>query len=225
MSSLYFKQLALGPMQNFVYLIGDPTTKEVAVVDPAWNVPEILKQVKADGYQITHLLLSHGHYDHINGVEDLLDKTDATVCAQAVELEKFIPEGEGGLVIPRSRLKKTSTEQKVKVGKLDITLLPTPGHTPGSQCILVKSPETGEDLLITGDTLFVGTCGRCDFPYSNPNELYHSLSRLKQLPETTVICPGHDYGMSPTATLKNQKRTNPFLLADSIDQFLDMVHH
>src|ERR1700704_5551086 len=129
MPSLYLKQLALGPMQNFVYLVGDPVTREAAVVDPAWNVPAILKQLKDDGYRLTHVLLSHGHYDHINGVEDVVDKTDATVCAQAVELEKFIPEGAGGLVIPRSSLKKTSTGQAVRVGHLDITLIHTPGHT------------------------------------------------------------------------------------------------
>lgn len=225
MESLYLKQLAVGPMQNFVYLVGDPKTKETAVIDPAWNVPEILKHIKADGYKLTHVLLSHGHYDHINGVEEIVAKTDATVCAQAVELEKFIPEGAGGLVIPRTSLKKTSTGQAVKVGGLEITLIHTPGHTPGSQCMLIKAPEAGGDLLITGDTLFVGTCGRCDLPYSNPQELFHSLSQLKKLDDGTVFYPGHDYGMTPTNSLKNEKRTNPFLLADSIDQFLQMVHH
>ncbi|OGR92107.1 MAG: hypothetical protein A2992_04840 [Elusimicrobia bacterium RIFCSPLOWO2_01_FULL_59_12] len=225
MASLYFKQLALGPMQNFVYLIGDPVTREAAVVDPAWNVPEIIKQAKKDGYRITHALLSHGHYDHINGVEDLVAKTDATVCAQAVELERFIPEGAGGLVIPRSSLKKTATGQAVKVGNLEITLIHTPGHTPGSQCMWIKTPETGSGLLLTGDTLFVGTCGRCDLPYSNPHQMYHSLTQLKKLDEKTVFYPGHDYGMTPTNTIENEKRTNPFLLADSLDQFLEMVHH
>src|SRR5438132_5547257 len=110
MPSLYLRQMALGPMQNFVYLLGDPATKEAAVVDPAWNVPAILKQVGEDGYELTHVLLSHGHYDHINGVEEILKATDATVCAQAVEIDQFIPEGAGGFVIPRSNLKKTSTQ-------------------------------------------------------------------------------------------------------------------
>jgi hydroxyacylglutathione hydrolase len=225
MPSLYLKQLAVGPMQNFVYLIGDPVTKEAAVVDPAWNVPAILKQVKEDGYKLTHVLLSHGHYDHINGVEDVLDKTDATVCAQGVELDQFIPEGAGGLVIPKSSLKKTASGNAVRVGNLDITLIHTPGHTPGSQCMLIKGPDAGSGILITGDTLFVGTCGRCDLPYSDPDDLFHSLGQLKKLDDGTVFYPGHDYGATPTNTLKNEKRTNPFLLADSIDQFLQMVHH
>ena len=80
--TLYLKQMELGPMQNFVYLVGDPETKEAAVVDPSWNVPAILSQLKEDGYRLTHVLLSHGHYDHINGVEDIVDQTDATVCAE-----------------------------------------------------------------------------------------------------------------------------------------------
>jgi hydroxyacylglutathione hydrolase len=188
-------------------------------------VPEILKQVEMDGYKLTHILLSHGHYDHINGVEDVLDKTDAMVCGQKVEIEEFIPEGAGGLVIPRSSLKKTSTGEAVRVGNIDITLIHTPGHTPGSQCMLIKVPESGTDLLITGDTLFVGTCGRCDLPYSNPEDLYHSLSKLKKLDDGTIFYPGHDYGPTPTNTIKNEKRTNPFLLAAEIDQFLQMVHH
>src|ERR1043165_3902821 len=130
MDSLYLKQLQLGPMQNFVYLVGDPATKEAAVVDPSWNVPAILDQVKKDGYRLTHVLLSHGHYDHINGVEDVVDKTDAIVCAYKSELEEFIAEGMGGLVIPRSSLKKTDVNTAVKVGNLEVRMIHTPGHTP-----------------------------------------------------------------------------------------------
>jgi hydroxyacylglutathione hydrolase len=225
MSKLYLQQLEIGPMQNFVYLIGDPATKEAAVIDPAWNVPAITQQLDRDGYRLTHILLSHGHYDHINGVEDLVEKTDATVCAQKVELEQFIPEGAGGFVIPRSSLKKTQSGQSVQVGSLDIALLHTPGHTPGSQCILVKHPETGHGLLFTGDTLFVGTCGRCDLPYSNPEELFKSLTRLKALDGTTVFYPGHDYGGTPTNTIEKERKSNPFLLATNVEQFLEMVHH
>src|ERR1700690_1443255 len=128
--TLYLKQLQLGPMQNYVYLVGDPETKEAAVVDPAWNVPAILKEVESDGYRLTHVLLSHGHYDHINGVEEVVEKTDATVCAEKSELEEFIYEGAGGRGTPRSSLKKTSVAESVRVGALDIQMIHTPGHTP-----------------------------------------------------------------------------------------------
>src|SRR6185437_4894020 len=124
MPPLYLQQLQLGPMQNFVYLLGDPGTKEAAVVDPAWNVPAILKRVREDGYRLTHVILTHGHYDHINGVEEVVAATDATVCAQKRELEEFIAEGVGGLVIPPSSLKKTAHGESVRVGGLEVRLIP-----------------------------------------------------------------------------------------------------
>ncbi|HVO33292.1 MAG TPA: MBL fold metallo-hydrolase [Elusimicrobiota bacterium] len=220
---LYFKQLPIGPMQNWVYVVGDSDTKQAAVIDPAWNVPAIVQEVEADGYTITHIILTHGHYDHINGVEDLLAKTDATVCAQSVELEKFIPQGAGGLSIPRSSLKKSFSGESVVIGKIEITQIHTPGHTPGSQCLLVRSPDSGSDRLITGDTLFIGTCGRCDFPYSKPEELFRSLQRLKALKGDTVFYPGHDYGQQPSNTIDQERTTNPFLMMENLSQFLQLV--
>src|SRR5207302_2564649 len=171
---VYLRQLPLGSMQNFVYIIGDPQTKEAAVVDPAWNVPAILKEAQSAGYRITHVILSHGHYDHINGVEELVRQTDATVGAYKTELEDFIFEGMGGLVIPRSSLKKTDTASSIRIGKMDVQMIHTPGHTPGSQCLKIE--QAGERILVTGDTLFVGTIGRCDFPYSSPQDLFQSLA-------------------------------------------------
>ena len=79
--TIYFQQLAVGPMDNFVYLIGDPASKQAAVVDPAWNVPVILKTLQEDGYTLTHVLLTHGHYDHINGVEEIAQATGATFAS------------------------------------------------------------------------------------------------------------------------------------------------
>jgi len=226
MLPLFLKQLALGPMQNFVYLVGDPESKEAAVVDPAWNVPAILKDLTDEGYRLTHVLLSHGHYDHINGVEEIVEKTDATVCAEKGELEEFIYEGAGGMVIPRSSLKKTSVAESVRVGALEIQMIHTPGHTPGSRCMLIR-PKTGgqAQALLTGDTLFVGTIGRCDFPYSSPKDLFHSLGKVKKLDHDTVFYPGHDYGSRSSNTLGNEKKTNPFLMADSVEDFLQLVRH
>jgi hydroxyacylglutathione hydrolase len=220
---LFVKQLQLGPMQNYVYLLGDPDTKEAAVVDPAWNVPAIQKEAQDAGYRITHVILSHGHYDHINGVEELVEKTDATVCAYKTELEEFVFEGMGGLVIPRSSLKKTDTGSSVRVGKMDVQLIHTPGHTPGSQCLRIE--RGNERVLVTGDTLFVGTIGRCDFPYSSPRDLFHSLGKIKQLHDETVFYPGHDYGVTSHNTLGKEKKTNPFLLAKTAEHFLELVRH
>lgn len=221
--ALDLRQLPLGPMQNFVYLIADTDTREAVVVDPAWNVPELIRQLTKSRYKLTHIFLTHGHFDHINGVEDLIAQTDATVCGQRVEIEDFIPEGGGGLPIPKSVLKKTSFASTVKVGNVQIDLLPTPGHTPGSQCLLVKSPDQTAPALITGDTLFMGTCGRSDFPYSDPEQLYKSLNRLKKLGDETVIYPGHDYGATASNPLSNEKKANPFLMADSLERFIALT--
>jgi hydroxyacylglutathione hydrolase len=223
--SIYLKQLSLGPMQNYVYLVGDPQTKEAAVVDPAWNVPAILKEAEADGYRLTHVLLSHGHYDHINGVEEVVQKTDATVCAEKGELEEFIYEGAGGMVIPRSSLKKTSTAESVRVGKLDIQMIHTPGHTPGCRCMLIR-PDVGGpgEALMTGDTLFVGTIGRCDFPYSSLRSQFESLAKLKKLPEETVFYPGHDYGASSSNTIGREKKTNPYMMVQDMEDFLRLLN-
>jgi glyoxylase-like metal-dependent hydrolase (beta-lactamase superfamily II) len=218
---IYLKQLAVGPMQNFSYLIGDPETREAAVVDPAWNVPSILGQAKEDGYRVTHVLLSHGHYDHINGVEEMVEKTDATICAEKRELEEFIAEGVGGYVIPRSSLKKTDTSTTFRVGRLEVRTIHTPGHTPGSQCLWLTG--RGQDVLVTGDTLFVGTIGRADFPYSSPRDFFHSLRKIKALDDKTVFYPGHDYGTKTSNTIGQEKRTNPFLMIDDADQFVRML--
>jgi hydroxyacylglutathione hydrolase len=221
--TLYLKQLQLGPMQNFVYLIGDPDTKEAAVIDPAWNAPAILDTVRQDGYRLTHVLLTHGHYDHINGVEDIVQATDATVCAEARELEDFVFEGMGGMVIPKSSLKKTFTGDRIPVGKLSIQAIVTPGHTPGSQCYFLKGETPDENVLVTGDTLFVGTVGRCDFPYSKPKQFFHSLQKIKALDEKTVFYPGHDYGSSSSNTLRKEMKTNPFLMVQREEDFLQLV--
>jgi len=220
---MFFKQLELGPMQNFVYLIGDPKTKQAAVVDPAWHVKAIEEELAEQGMKLTHIFLTHGHYDHINGLEELVQKTDATVCAQNVEIEHFIPEGGGGLAVPRHIIKNVKTEGTVLLGDVRIEMIATPGHTPGSQCLLVRDSKTPAPIVVTGDTLFMGACGRSDFPYSNPEQLYQSLMKLKKLDPETVIYPGHDYGGTPSNPMKKEMKSNPFLLADSLDVFLSMV--
>lgn len=217
--NLYLQQLHLGPMDNFVYLFGDPETKEAAVVDPAWNVPAILKQAQADGYRITHAFLSHGHYDHIDGVEMLAKETGATVCVEKGELD-FIDSGAGGLSIPKHLLPKVSHEPLVSVGGLQVRCIPTPGHTPGARCMHVVPPGSQAGVLFTGDILFVGTIGRCDFPYSSPRDLFKTLATLKKLDDETVFYPGHDYGATRSNTLGREKKTNPFLLAETESDFL-----
>jgi hydroxyacylglutathione hydrolase len=208
-SSIYLKQVELGPMANYVYFVGDPNTREVAVVDPAWDVERIVELAQENDLTITKILITHSHFDHINGVEDLLNRTKATVYINKLEAE-FMKAIWPDLV-------KVESGDTTRVGGVDITFLHTPGHTPGSQCFLVQHH------LISGDTLFIGACGRCDLPGSNPEDMYYSLTqKLAKLDDRTVVFPGHNYAARPYSTIRDEKRFNPYLQFQSLPDFL---HH
>lgn len=206
---LYLKQLELGPLQNFVYLIGSLETREAAVVDPAWDVPRILEAAAQDEMRITKVLITHTHFDHINGVQEILKATDAEVYLHKKELND-IP-------IRKSSLRGVEGGDEVQVGPLALSLLHTPGHTPGSVCF-----STG-DRLITGDTLFIGGCGRCDLPGGDAEQMFHSLQRLRHLDDRVTLYPGHNYAPQPISDLGKEKGYNPFLNAPSLDAFLGLV--
>src|SRR2546422_1683489 len=208
--TIYLKQMELGPMQNFVYLIGDPQARECVVVDPAWDIDTIVETAQAQGMTITGALVTHTHQDHVGGslaswgmpgripgVEELLERVRAKVYVHKAERE-FL-KGFG------SDLVKVDNHDTLAVGRLTIEFLHTPGHTPGSQCFLV------DGRLISGDTLFIGSCGRTDLPGSDPAEMYTSLTqRLGALPDDTVLLPGHNYG-GGASTIGRQKRQNRFM--------------
>jgi hydroxyacylglutathione hydrolase len=206
-SSIYLKQLELGPMANYVYFIGDPNRREVAVVDPAWDVDRIVDLAEEEGLMISKILITHSHFDHINGVEGLLHRTKAKVYINKLEVE-FMK-----AVWPE--LVKVDSGDTTRLGDVDITFLHTPGHTPGSQCFLVH------DRLISGDTLFIGACGRCDLPGSNPEDMYYSLTqKLAKLDDRTLVFPGHNYAARPYSTIADEKRFNPYLQFQSLQDFL-----
>ena len=215
--SLYFRQIEIGPMQNYVYLIGSTETRKAAVVDAAWDIDEILRIAAQDEMEITHALVTHTHPDHvgggfagmeIDGVTELLEKCKAKVVVHKAEAE-FIK----GL--SSSDMIKTDNGDKVDVGGLEIQLMHTPGHTPGSQCFLV------DNRVISGDTLFVDACGRVDFPGGNPEQMYYSLTqKLMALPDDMILFPGHNYAPLKHATMGEQKKTNPYLKFSSLKDFL-----
>ncbi|MBU9888290.1 MAG: MBL fold metallo-hydrolase [Candidatus Omnitrophica bacterium] len=194
--SLYFKQIPVGYMQNFAYLIGDKKTGECAVVDPAWDVDAVLREAEADGMKVVACVLTHTHFDHCNGVETLVERTGAKVYVHEKEAP-YLKELKPYLVLTR----EGST---LKIGLFAMTFLHTPGHTEGSQCLLVG------DRLVTGDTLFVGACGRCDLPGGDGRKMQESLKRLAGLDASLKVYPGHAYG-EPSSTIGEQKRTNPFM--------------
>ncbi len=207
--ALYLKQLELGPMQNFVYLLGDPQTREAMVVDPGWEVPTILSTFQREGYRLTGVIATHGHFDHVLGLGDLLQAIDVPVYLNRAEAP--------ALQVSPSNLKLLDDGDPIQIGELSVATLHTPGHTPGSQCLLV------DGHLITGDTLFVHACGRCDLPGGDPRALYRSLERLKTLPDDTRVYPGHNYADTPTSTIRDEKQHNPFLRLPNADDFLALV--
>lgn len=208
---IYLKQLKVGMMRNFNYLIGDPETHECAYVDPAWEVDRLLKIAKADGYQVKKILLTHHHFDHVNGVEEVVRKTGAEIFVHPLD-EKPVKKGSGKII-------SLSHGMEFKIGNLKVVALNTPGHTPGSTCYLVQVPEDLIRHLFTGDTLFQGNCGRCDLPGGDPKALFKSLLELKTLDPSTKIYPGHDYGTKPVTTVGYEREHNPTLKARSLDEF------
>lgn len=209
MTALYFKQIELGPLQNFVYLIGSLETREAAVVDPAWNVGKILEAAAQDEMRITQILITHTHFDHVNGVRELMEATDAQVVVHKKE--------QGPYPVERSSMKEVEGGDTVSVGRITLEFLHTPGHTPGSVCMKM------EDRLISGDTLFIGGCGRCDLPGGDPELLHRSLSRLARMDEHLAVYPGHNYAASPSSTIGSERSHNPFLQAAGVEEFFRLV--
>lgn len=212
-SALYhIDSLELGPMENFIYLIQDLKTKRAAVVDPAWDVEAILQLAAKNGVQITDVLLTHSHHDHINGVADILEKTDA-------QLHLLKPEAQfWGQDINKPSLHHGG--DIFQLGETDIEILHTPGHTPGSACYKVNND------LITGDTLFVFGCGRCDLPGGDPEQMYTTLKKMgEELPASTQILPGHNYAIKETCSMHEEIEGNPFMHFDHASDFIQYRMH
>ena len=207
---LIVEQIQIGPMANFTYLVGSRSSREVAVVDPAWEVDGILDRIDEQGYTLTAALATHYHPDHIGGgmgghsiagVTQLLEKSSVKVYAhrdEAAGVRKVTGISESDLV-------KVDSGDKLTVGGIEIEFLHTPGHTPGSQCFRIKN------TLVSGDTLFIDGCGRVDLPGSDSEQMFRSLQKLKALPDETLLLPGHNYSNVPNATMGEAKQVNAYL--------------
>jgi len=208
MENFYLKQIEVGPMENFVYLIGDTEKRECVMVDPAWEVSRVLDIARSDDMTVKAGLVTHTHFDHVNGVEELIEKASCKIYVNKNEVS-FLKN-------VQSDLKPVEGGDKVKVGNFEITFLHTPGHTPGSQCFLI------ENRLVSGDTLFINACGRCDLPGGNAEEMYDSLQTLGKLDSNTVLLPGHNYADETTSSIGKEKRENPYYQFGSVRDFLAM---
>jgi len=201
---MIFEQIKLNQMDNFSYLVGDGG--EAAVFDPAWENDKILDVAKEHNLKVTKIIVTHTDFDHIEGVAAMAKETGAKV---------FVYE-KGKEDIKRLGVNKIETFEEgsiLKIGKVEIKVMYTPGHNPTQCCFLI------ENKVITGDTLFVEGCGRVDFPHSNIKDQWESLQRLKALDVNIEVYPGHDYGSMPHSTIKHEKKNNPFMKCNTFEEF------
>jgi glyoxylase-like metal-dependent hydrolase (beta-lactamase superfamily II) len=231
---LYFRQLLAGrdfarsnavatQMVNFCYLIGDRTAREALVVDPAWDVEGLVAIADRDEMKLVGALATHYHPDHIGGdlfghvVEGLARLL--ALKGMKVHVQKQEAQGVRFMTgLSDSDLVLHEGGDRLRVGDVEIELVHTPGHTPGSQCFLVR------DRLVSGDTLFVKGCGRVDLPGGDPEEMYRSLTeRLAKLSDEVVLYPGHDYGDRPTSTLGEERRSNYYLRVSNLEDWLRLM--
>ena len=211
-ASLLIEQYEIGPLNNFLYLLGDPASMEMTVVDPAWDVPFLISQAKRLGYTITQVFLTHAHPDHVNGLDELLKSYNVPV---------YISKHEAPFLTAKLKnLHPIENHTKLKVGTITAEALHAPGHTPGCQILFFEDKESSP-LAICGDVLFIDGCGRCDLPGGDARQMYHSLTHvIKKFPDSTIVFPGHNYGPTPTDTIGHQKITNPYLTSATEAEFL-----
>ncbi len=219
---LLIEQIPIGPMQNFSYLIGSKSTREVAIVDPAWNVDGLVDHLEEQGLELTAALITHYHPDHcggsmmgqkIEGLAELLARKPVKTWVHREEAEGL----RRVTGVSESDLQKVDSGDRLRIGEIEVEFLHTPGHTPGSQCFMVSN------ALVSGDTLFIQGCGRVDLPGSDPDAMFQSLRKLADLPDDTILLPGHDYGGGPRASLADTKRQNPYLRIPTREKWREIM--
>ena len=221
-NELYVEQLLLGPMENFAYIIGSRKTREVVLIDPAWEIDTLLNHLEEKDLKLNSVLLTHYHPDHcggsmgghtIPGVAELMEKNPVKIYVNKHEAQG-VKKVTG---VENSDLVLVDSGDKLSLGDVDIEFLHTPGHTPGSQCFKVR------DQLVSGDTLFIQGCGRVDLPGSNVDDMYHSMKRLAELPNDTVLLPGHRYSPESHDTMENIKANNFYLSVKTLEIWRNMM--
>jgi glyoxylase-like metal-dependent hydrolase (beta-lactamase superfamily II) len=198
-------QIPVGQMANFTYIIADEERGESAIIDPSWDLEKIFDALKKNNWKAKYIINTHSHFDHVLGNEQVAEITGAKIVQHKnSKLTKQISVSDGDII---------------RIGNIPIRILHTPGHSTDSICLVVNN-----ELVFTGDTLFVGNCGRVDLPGSNPKDMYNSLfEKVSKLEESLTIYPGHNYGPSPTSTIGKEKKTNYVLQPRSIQDFLSFM--
>lgn len=207
---MFLKQMQVGMMAVFAYIVGDPETGEGLVIDPAANTAGILEEVGKAGLRIKYIVNTHGHVDHISG-NQAMKKTGAQIVIHEADADMLT--STPAMMLAMFRAQKSPAADltvrdgdTISVGSVSLKVLHTPGHTPGGMALCT------EGCVFTGDTLFVEAVGRTDLPGGSWQVMSRSIrERLLTLPEDTVVLPGHNYGRRPTSTIGHEKKFNPFL--------------
>lgn len=198
---MFIDQVLAGPLLNFTYLVADREGGDAVVIDPSYSVGPVLEAIDRRSVKVRFVLNTHSHPDHIAGNPEVVERTGAKVAAhRSVPFSTDLPLDDGAVV---------------DAGAVRVAVVHTPGHTPDS--VLYRF----DGHVATGDTLFVGECGRTDLPGGDPGALYDSLfGRLLKLDDALVVLPGHDYGVSPTSTIGRERRENYTLQPRTREEFV-----
>lgn len=221
---LILEQIQIGPMQNFTYLVGSKETREVAIVDPAWDIQGLLNLIDERDYKLTSTLITHYHPDHcggsfgqntVEGIAKLLELRPVKSYVHKLEadgVKKVTGISDGDMVT-------VDSGDKLNIGDVEVEFLHTPGHTPGSQCFKIKQ------TLVSGDTLFIDGCGRVDLPGSDTEDMWHSIQKLAALPDETLLLPGHNYSSVPHATMGDTKKHNTYMRIGDLETWKQLMGH
>ena len=198
-------QIEVGQMANFTYIVADEENGEAAVIDPSWNLDKIFQTLKKKNWRAKYIINTHTHFDHVIGNEKVAEITGAKIVQHKnSQLDKDIAVSDGDMI---------------EIGRIKLRVLHTPGHSKDSVCFLYD-----DQFILTGDTLFVGNCGRVDLPGSDAIEMYYSLfDRLAKLDEKLIVYPGHNYGPTSISTIGHEKKTNYVLKPRSKQGFLELM--
>ncbi|HXW03070.1 MAG TPA: hydroxyacylglutathione hydrolase family protein [Nitrosarchaeum sp.] len=197
-------QIQVGNMQNFTYVVEDEETDEAIVIDPSWDLEQIEQIIERNNLKIKYIVNTHHHFDHTIGNDGMVKLTNAKIIQhEKSELKHDITVKDGDVI---------------EFGNSKLTVLHTPGHSKDSMCLI------GDGKIFSGDTLFVGNCGRIDLPGGSAKELYHSLfDVLYSLNDDLTLYCGHNYGSSLTSTIGKEKLTNFVMQKRTEQEFLDMM--
>lgn len=197
-------QIPVGSMQNFTYVVEDEDTSDAIVIDPSWDLDEIMRIIQKNNLKVKYIVNTHHHFDHTIGNDTMKTQTDAPIVQYKDSTIKHDL--------------KVSDGEKIKFGNSELTVIHTPGHSKDSMCLV------GDGKIFSGDTLFVGTCGRVDLPGGDARELYHSLvDVLRKMDDNLLMYPGHNYGSTPTSTLGMQKKMNFVMQPRTEAEFLEIM--